>query len=58
MSSERLRLVLAGLALVIAGMIIVIDLRTGDDLRAGAVGVVSAFTTAAVALGHHRGGEG
>lgn len=56
MSADRIRLLIALVAILVGGVLLYVDLRDGDPLQGETVGVVTAFTTAAVALGTSRTG--
>ena len=51
MSIDHLRILIGGLAIVVGGFVLYIDLADGGELNAATVGAASAFTTAAVAFG-------
>lgn len=48
-------LIVAALAVLMAGAVIMVDLFVGDSLNAATAAVAASFTTAAVAIAHRRG---
>lgn len=51
-------LAVGALAILLGGLVLVVDLYLGDGLTPAAVAAASSFTTAAVAIVHRGSGDG